>query len=117
MKRFVLTTLALALSLLASGAGTTITLGWNESPPEEMVTDYLVYQRHADEDDYSLVGSVNTNMITISNLDDGMYFFTVVAKNLRGTSIPSNPFVLPTIATKITNVYAVIHIELKTKLD
>jgi hypothetical protein len=115
MKKY-LAFLALATGLTVS-ASNTITLGWDSSPPEQLIEEYLVFQKQPSDEAYSLIGSVSTNFITISNLSDGLYMFTVVAKNMRSESAPSEPFTLPAIATKVTNIYAVIHIELRTKLD
>jgi hypothetical protein len=101
MKKIILSAIA-GLFAVASAVAADVTLAWDPSPTNELVTAYVVYQATGTSTNFTPVLTVvNTNFTvaataTVTNLTPGVYKFYVTAKNIWNLeSVPSNTVQTP----------------------
>lgn len=84
------TILLLILLLTARVMAGDFTLEWQPRPANEGIVEYVVYYGTADGGHFQ-VGTSTTTEYRVSGLGEGVYSFTITAKNVYGQEGPHSP--------------------------
>lgn len=77
-------------------AASTVTFTWAANPPEQQVTEYRLYQSNASGQytygsDHAVgIAYPGGEIISLSNVPDGTWYWVLTAVNSKGESGPSN---------------------------
>lgn len=78
---------------------------WDPNPPEDEVTGYHVYQSTNVLGPFDVVATTSGTNATVTNIDQGQYYFYVTASNFWGESRPSETVNTPDLADGVTNTH------------